>query len=94
MFIAAAVSQSGICTFRVPTNRVRLKPCNSLAKAKAPSDLTCRSLRSRRPKVLDTLSSASAINAWSKNRPMVRSLPEGVQCSRRVQLLQLPFSTR
>ena len=33
MFIAAAASHSCICTFHLPINRVRLSPCNSLAKA-------------------------------------------------------------
>jgi hypothetical protein len=37
MFIAAAVSQSWICTRRLPLKRVRLSPCSSFPSPKAPS---------------------------------------------------------
>lgn len=46
IFITTAVNQTCICTFHLPLNRVRLRPCNSFDSAKTPSALTFRSCMS------------------------------------------------
>src|SRR2546423_9787435 len=91
IFIAAAVSQSWICTQRLPLKRVRLRPCSSLARPKVPSIRVLRSAIRRLPTGLASRSSAASTNTCAQARWRVLSLPEGAHWDRKGQVTQAPF---